>query len=96
MRLGLHHGFSALVDLSFSPKAALPVYLSDYSPTDNPSNSFIEAGLDDQGYEILDFIAEVLDLRPYTYTVAEFILLQQRYMPFFKMPADYDDPNVYV
>ncbi len=95
LRLGLHHGFSSLVDLGFTPKAALPLYLSDYSPTKNRDGIFLEEALDDQGYEILDFVGEVLELQPYMYTVAEFILLQQRYMPLLAMPDDYDDPNVY-
>lgn len=95
LRLGLHHGFSSLVDIGFTPKAALPLYLSDYSPAESLNDSVLEEVLDDRGYEILDFVAEVLGLRPCTYTVTEFILLQQRYMPLLMMSADYDDPNVY-
>ncbi|MEM7064999.1 MAG: hypothetical protein AAF572_17800 [Cyanobacteria bacterium P01_B01_bin.77] len=96
LRLGLHHGFSSLVDIGATPKAALPLYLSDYSPVENASDAVFEEALDDRGYEILDFVAEALKLQPYTYTVTEFLLLQQRYMPLLTLPADYDDPNIFL
>lgn len=94
--LGLHYGFASLVDLGFTPKAALPLYLSDYSLTKSSNDIFLEETLDERGYEILDFVGERLKLQPYTYTVAEFILLQQRHMPLLAMPDAYDDPNVSV
>ena len=94
LRLGLHHGFSSLVDIGVMPKAALSLYLSDYVAVEGVNDGVWEEVLGNRGYEILDFVAEALALRPYTYTVAEFILLQQRYMPLLLMPDDYDDPNV--
>ena len=95
LRLGLHHGFSSLVDMGVTPKAALALYLSDYAPVESANDVVLEEALDDRGYDILDLVAEALALRPCTYTVAEFILLQERYMPLLMMSADYDDPNVY-
>lgn len=94
LRLGLHHGFSSLVELGFNPKVSLPLYLSDCASTE--SAAVLGDALDKQRYKMLDFVAEMLDLHPYTYTTAEFVVLQQRYMPLLTMPADYDDPNICV
>ena len=90
MRLGIRHGYLALGELVYNPVEALKIYTNVYwQPTEERHFTFYVPS--QQNQEIINFIANSLNLQPYTYTKSEFNNLQNCYMPLLAMSKEYYD-----
>lgn len=85
LRMGLQRGYFALEQFAYNPAEALHIYgTPDWQPT-NKSHYGMGYVPDDRQAKILEFVAERLDLEPFSYTPAEFQTLQDRYMPLLEI-----------
>jgi hypothetical protein len=88
--LGLRHGFFALGEFAYHPQEAIHVYTTvHWTPTEE--HHFFLYVPNEQQRTVLTFIANSLNLQPYTYTVDEFTDLQNRFMPLLHMSDEYNE-----
>ncbi|WP_404783245.1 hypothetical protein [Altericista sp. CCNU0014] len=86
--LGLRYGYFALGELASNPEEAMQVYANaQWIPTEE--RHFLMYVPNETQQTILAFIANSLDLQPYTYTADEFAALQNRYVPLLSMSDEY-------
>ncbi|WP_339613759.1 hypothetical protein [uncultured Rubinisphaera sp.] len=88
LRFGLHRGYFALEQLAYHRDLTLQAYSSsEWQPTEDWHCS-VGYHLGDYGQRVRDFLVERFDLTPLPYTVTEFEVLQDKYKPLLKYPAE--------
>jgi hypothetical protein len=86
--LGLRHGFFALGEFAYHPEEAIHVYTNaHWKPIEEHHSSIYIPN--EQQQAGLTVIANALNLQPYTYSVDEFMGLQNRFMPLLCMSDEY-------
>ena len=84
---GLLRGYFGLEQLAYDRDLTLEVYASpDWSPTED-WHCAVGYALDEVGQRVSDLLSERLNLRPRSYTVAEFEALQKKYGPMLEFPV---------